>query len=256
MVAGSSQNQLCFRYPNQKRRVKREVSVIALPSANCNTLAGVKEDLEVVTKTDPMARADEDFEEISKDELKVIFDEDVEEISDNDFSNYPRQKPRQVWQTLPNARDIRLLRILSRRDNFEDDDDRLECMLERCNLDQVNGRYCALSYAWGDKGYGEYYIQCNQVTTKIWRNLHTALIHLRRKMRTGRVSQGTLVWVDALCIDQRLPEGMQERQQQILLMKDIFGSAARVLIWLGVHDKASRQIWSSSGELSPDQTWR
>lgn len=200
---------------------------------------------------DAMAQPDEDFDEISKDELDVAFDEDATLISDKDFLKYPLQTPRRIWQTLPDSRDIRLLRILLRRNDLISDNDRPECMLETWNLNLVSGRYVALSYAWGSKGHGDDFIQCNQVTTKIWRNLHTALVQLRNMMRTGRMSQGTLVWVDALCIDQRVPEGMEERQQQILLMTDIFGSAARVLIWLGLHDKASQQLWNSTEGAQP-----
>ncbi len=228
-----------------------EGTMSTMPITNGLSQPGLEENFHVITNVELVAQVEEDFHEINENEFDVAFDKDAANISDKDFAKYPSHIPRQIWQTLQKPRAVRLLKIISQRNNLINDDDRLECTLEIWNLDQVPGRYVALSYAWGSKGYGDDFIQCNQVTTKIWRNLHTALLHLRKKIRTGRMSQGTLIWVDALCIDQRDPEGMEERQQQILLMKEIFASAARVMIWLGLHDKSSMQIWRSTEFAQP-----
>lgn len=42
------------------------------------------------------------------------------------------------------------------------------------------------------------------------------------------------MWIDALCINQ---EDLDERSHQVLLMKDVFSLAWRVVIWLGEDDE-------------------
>ena len=41
------------------------------------------------------------------------------------------------------------------------------------------------------------------------------------------------MWIDAICIDQ---SNLREKSSQILLMRDIYSSCQRVVIWLGEHD--------------------
>ncbi|RYP44776.1 hypothetical protein DL768_008787 [Monosporascus sp. mg162] len=60
-------------------------------------------------------------------------------------------------------------------------------------------------------------------------NLLTALRHLRPPTGAG----ATALWVDAVCINQ---QGLDERRHQVTMMRDIYASAERVIIWLGVED--------------------
>lgn len=55
-------------------------------------------------------------------------------------------------------------------------------------------------------------------------NLFTALRHLRNKMTEQTV------WTDAICINQM---DLDERAQQVPVIKDIFHDADGVVIWLG-----------------------
>lgn len=55
-------------------------------------------------------------------------------------------------------------------------------------------------------------------------NLHAALLHLRYPDRTRTL------WIDAICINQA---NITERGRQVGMMKDIYRSATRVVIWLG-----------------------
>ena len=169
-------------------------------------------------------------------------------VTDNDFAKYPLQSPRHLWKPLGRTRNIRLLKIFPARNEATQHEETIQSRLETWDLSEAKGKYEALSYAWGEKGNGFAFIQCDNVTTKIWRNLHQALLQLRRNISRGNIRQTKLIWVDALCIDQT---DMQERQAQILLMKDIFGYASQVLIWLGEHDKASRQVWDSTKGALP-----
>lgn len=59
------------------------------------------------------------------------------------------------------------------------------------------------------------------------------------------------VWVDAICINQADSE-VQEKEQQILLMKDIYSQAGRVFIWLGKGTKESDEALTwIAGESTP-----
>jgi hypothetical protein len=64
-----------------------------------------------------------------------------------------------------------------------------------------------------------------KVPSKIYRFLEHRQSHLSPK----------LIWIDGLCIDQ---DNLEERQEQVSLMKDVFGKAARVMVWLASPEKA------------------
>jgi hypothetical protein len=56
-------------------------------------------------------------------------------------------------------------------------------------------------------------------------------VNLELALRYLRLSHGPrTLWVDAICIDQN---NIDERNQQVRLMKDIYSSCIRDLIWLG-----------------------
>ncbi|KAF8847706.1 HET-domain-containing protein [Acephala macrosclerotiorum] len=115
----------------------------------------------------------------------------------------------------------------------------------RCRLRQVpltdSARYQALSYVWGDQAT-KYLITINGENFEVGMNLNSALRRLRRKFTK------VTLWCDAICINQ---EDIPERGHQIRRMRDIYGYAQQVIIWLGEEEKESRlalkniQLWSN-----------
>jgi hypothetical protein len=83
--------------------------------------------------------------------------------------------------------------------------------------------YEALSYTWGGSDQ-PCSITLNGKGMPVTENLSLALRHLRDP------KQDRILWIDALCIDQR---NDKERGHQIRQMPVIYRSAIRVIIWLG-----------------------
>ncbi|KPA35126.1 heterokaryon incompatibility protein [Fusarium langsethiae] len=100
--------------------------------------------------------------------------------------------------------------------------DPIESRLEVVALEQ-NPVYEALSYCWGDTTE-LLKIKCNDQEFQVTENLFSALQHLRHE-----IYKRTL-WIDAICINQK---DLEERQSQVLLMKDIYTRSKRVVVWLG-----------------------
>lgn len=98
----------------------------------------------------------------------------------------------------------------------------IRCELKRISIDK-NPVYEALSYVWGDANDCTPIRVGSGILNITW-NLFGALQALspRKSRRT--------IWIDALCINQK---DANERNHQVLFMKDIFTRASRVLIWLG-----------------------
>jgi hypothetical protein len=65
----------------------------------------------------------------------------------------------------------------------------------------------------------------NATTKPVTKNLFDALTALRHE------STSRMVWIDALCINQ---DDIEERGAQVQMMTQIYKSASKVLIWLGV----------------------
>lgn len=121
--------------------------------------------------------------------------------------------------TLPTAKSgsqIRLLKIGWVRDE-------LRTNLKVFKLHQ-SPSYRALSYTWGDAKDPPLW-RVNGVRFPVTRNLHAALEHLSVRY------PDQWVWIDAICIDQS-NEGLQEREHQVSLMRDIYHRADEVLVWL------------------------
>lgn len=84
-------------------------------------------------------------------------------------------------------------------------------------------QYEALSYCWGDALFNmEAY--CNGERLAITTNLYSALSHLRNDNKLR------VLWVDAICINQA---DIDERNQQVRLMRQIYEKAEAVVVWLG-----------------------
>jgi hypothetical protein len=131
----------------------------------------------------------------------------------------PHPAPQQESQTryLPLAnQEFRLLRVLPERMS------RLKCEIIHHSLND-SPDYIAISYAWGDSLDAKSLV-LDGAAVSVATNLHDALKAVRHK------KNDTLVWVDALCIDQ---QNKDERATQIRLMGHIYSRAVSVAIWLG-----------------------
>jgi hypothetical protein len=83
--------------------------------------------------------------------------------------------------------------------------------------------YEAVSYAWGDPNNLRT-ITLAGFDRLVTKNLEIALQHLRYRHGVRRL------WVDALCINQ---QNNEERLHQVNLMRFVYQTAGRVLVWLG-----------------------
>ncbi|KAK5125273.1 hypothetical protein LTR85_000949 [Meristemomyces frigidus] len=103
----------------------------------------------------------------------------------------------------------------------------LEARLISISLEKAKERgYEALSYTWQEeKPSHPILVDGNRID--ITSNLRDLLLARRRSLsQVNRV-----VWVDAICINQADVQG--EKPAQILMMKDIYRNASRVIGWLG-----------------------
>ncbi|KAI0385743.1 heterokaryon incompatibility protein-domain-containing protein [Hypomontagnella monticulosa] len=129
------------------------------------------------------------------------------------------------YSPLATERDIRLLDLLPGRGPI------------RCNIRHVslssNNDYEALSYCWGAPTK-KIKILVDEAKFYVTRNLHAALLRLRdaKHVRT--------LWIDAICINQN---DTPEKNVQVPLMRDIYGSCKRVVIWLGEQDSRTKSAF-------------
>ncbi|KAI1138380.1 heterokaryon incompatibility protein-domain-containing protein [Hypoxylon sp. FL0543] len=126
------------------------------------------------------------------------------------------------YKPLPaNGAQIRLVTILPGRDYKK-----VKCTVENFPFVK-NGandpKYEALSYVWGDATITTP-ITLNSRPFQVTTNLEAALRVLRHK------NKKRLIWVDAICINQT---SIQERNQEVRRMRDIYSRAEQVIIWLG-----------------------
>lgn len=95
------------------------------------------------------------------------------------------------------------------------------------------GDFEALSYTWGYEGDARS-ILVNGLRRNVPKNLEEALRALRNLKETRL---GMCYWVDSLCIDQ---ENVQERNEQVKRMREIYGRARAVIVWLGQEEQMDR----------------
>jgi hypothetical protein len=103
----------------------------------------------------------------------------------------------------------------------------LECNLREASL-YSQSSYKALSYSWLDErarsAEEDVAIICNKKSAVVPVNLHSALQTFRQ------TTSALTLWVDYLCIDQK---NIQERTQQVGMMRSIYSYSSEVLVWLG-----------------------
>jgi hypothetical protein len=112
---------------------------------------------------------------------------------------------------------IRLLRLLP-----GSHDAPIQCTIGRVGLNEPP-HFEALSYTWGtDQSLDP--VICDGKTISVTSNLLAALHQFRSR------SRARTLWIDAICINQA---DNAEKAKQVVLMRRIYTSAHRVLIWLG-----------------------
>jgi hypothetical protein len=137
------------------------------------------------------------------------------------------------YKALQNTRAIRLLTL----EPSSDFNSPLTCSLTEVSLDQIydaSNSYEALSYVWGS-GYGDNDITCEGKRLLITPNCGTALRSLRCR------HEPRILWVDAICIDQSSEEtqSIQERNEQVKMMGEIYRGAKCVLVWISDGDHST-----------------
>jgi hypothetical protein len=141
----------------------------------------------------------------------------------------------------------RLLQLLGRRV-----DGVIRCsIINKVRLDQHPiPAYTAVSYEWGNPTDREQIIELNKLPFQIGHNLHEFLGSL---IDSGAASDHAYLWIDAICIDQRL-EKMKERNYQVGQMKVIYSNAQRVLAYLGPAATHSDQLFDLINESKVPET--
>jgi len=131
-----------------------------------------------------------------------------------------------VYKSLPlsnNPKNDKQIRILEILPGNLDDQQPLECKLFVASLHSAVS-YEALSYRW--KGSQDTKIHVNGAKCLVMENLGSALRYLRQP-NTSR-----FIWCDAICINQSKKKSNREKDEQLLLMGQIYSGAKQVLVWL------------------------
>ncbi|KAL7806731.1 heterokaryon incompatibility domain-containing protein [Trichoderma aethiopicum] len=135
---------------------------------------------------------------------------------------YGTTRPRpalRIYRPLPPG-SIRLLEVLP----ADDDADPISLQLYSIPLEDASP-YDVLSYAWGDAAEDDSeVVLLNDVGVRVTRNLFSALRWLRH------ISEPRTVWIDALCVD---VTDMTDRSQHVGLIRKIYTSAEKVIMWTG-----------------------
>ncbi|KAI0190825.1 heterokaryon incompatibility protein-domain-containing protein [Astrocystis sublimbata] len=136
----------------------------------------------------------------------------------------------------------------------------IKCEVLHASLDTepTTLKYIAISYTWGDVD-PSIRIQVDGHCFFITPNLYSALKRIRKQ------HESVMVWVDALCINQRNKE---EQSQQVGLMTAIYSRAESVIAWLGPDSDNSTLAFQlmqelieheddkSISEIIADKNWR
>lgn len=106
----------------------------------------------------------------------------------------------------------------------------LQCRLQTCLLAEASsheGGYEALSYCW-ETHNRNVILDCSESSIKITKTLDCVLRALRYSDKPRRL------WIDQICINQ---DDDKEKSQQVRIMREIYSSAKRTLVWLGTDEE-------------------
>jgi len=141
-----------------------------------------------------------------------------------------------IYEPLQNS-EIRLLSLKS----FSLAQSEICCELIHAKL-RNHPIYIALSYVWGNQKSVKP-ICVNGRGLEVTQNLYNALRSIKLSLTSIRESlkvpsSELLLWIDAICIDQR---SKREKSEQVPRMGNIYSSSYTTLVWLGEVDDQSDQ---------------
>ncbi|KAH7093468.1 heterokaryon incompatibility protein-domain-containing protein [Paraphoma chrysanthemicola] len=123
----------------------------------------------------------------------------------------------------------------------------IKCSLSTVSL-TAEPNYDALSYVWGKHEDQSPTIELDGSKFTVTLNLFSALRHIREPAGKDCMT----LWVDAVCINQN---DIDERNAQVSMMRDIYASAARVIIWLGEEDDDSETTFDALSVVANEGSW-
>jgi hypothetical protein len=113
----------------------------------------------------------------------------------------------------------------------------------------LNGHppYEALSYVWGRYDLEDVdLIELDGSPFEVTINLCRALYYLRLESETRDF------WIDAICINQ---EDLNERSSQVQLMRDIYKSSTRTVVWIGEESFWSHRLFQFLKSIDKTRGW-
>jgi len=129
--------------------------------------------------------------------------------------------PRYKYTRKLSERHIRLLRL-------QPDPSGFRCELLVHSLDPAPS-FEAISYTWGDP-VKTHSLTVGNCSLPITKNAYEIL------SKFSPTDQSRLLWIDSICINQ---DDDDDKSQQVRLMREIYGTASRVIVWLGSPPEAS-----------------
>ncbi|KAI0449483.1 heterokaryon incompatibility protein-domain-containing protein [Xylaria acuta] len=154
-----------------------------------------------------------------------------------------------LYETLPSSRSIRVLSLKkstaatkgipsqstgdAERPSACDHGPAVCCEMSVIPLTESES-FDALSYVWGDPSVKDGTMICNGQTIDITINLWTSLRQIWKNWPDKRL------WVDAICINQN---DVQERNQQVTMMGEIYSAALCVVVWLGESTEKCNELF-------------
>jgi hypothetical protein len=112
----------------------------------------------------------------------------------------------------------------------------IDCELVETRLDlPKHQKYEALSWCWGTSAETADIRIIGKRDRTYAKKAKPDLVHALRALRSNK--RHRYLWIDAVCINQ---EDMDEKNQQVEMMAEIYGKAKRVCVWLGQPDDSSR----------------
>jgi len=159
------------------------------------------------------------------------------------------------YEKLPLSADVassfRLLEFDPSSNGLHGDETTIDTKM--ANYDCHNApEYEALSYTWSSHHDGLAKIKLNGYSISVTKNLFEALKKLPLNQVENCKSESKL-WVDAICINQG---NDAEKSHQVLLMRDIYANASRVIAWIGKPDSLSGLAFDTLERFAADDGTR
>lgn len=125
------------------------------------------------------------------------------------------------------------IRVLTLKDCSNE---RIQCSKQNMTLDEAErSGFKALSWFWSESSGPNKYIEVDGKLHSVPPTLLNASIAFRHEEE----EEDPQLWIDYICINQA---DNVDKSQQIPLMSQIYGAAARVIIWLGTPDTHSETV--------------